>query len=92
MVCAQSDQSLCLSLEDSLSVKLLTEHYLEFLSLKGGCTGSSVSVYTGQNTTLLEITCHGSFFFYLFFVFIEMNLHLLPWMCLQTAKALVPMH
>ena len=22
-------------------VKLLTEHYLEFLSLKGGCTGSS---------------------------------------------------
>ena len=24
-------------------VKLLTEHYLEFLSLKGGCTGSSES-------------------------------------------------
>ena len=23
--------------------KLLTEHYLEFLSLKGGCTGSSES-------------------------------------------------
>ena len=24
-----------------MTVKLLTEHYLEFLSLKGGCTGSS---------------------------------------------------
>ena len=24
-----------------MSVKLLAEHYLEFLSLKGGCTGSS---------------------------------------------------
>ena len=24
-------------------VKLLTEHYLEFLSLRGGCTGSSES-------------------------------------------------
>ena len=37
-----------------MSVKLLTEHHLEFLSLKGGCTGSSESI-------LLEITCHGSF-------------------------------
>ena len=26
-----------------MSVKLLTEHALEFLSLKGGCTGSSES-------------------------------------------------
>ena len=34
---AQSDQSLCLSLEYSMSVKLLTEHNLEFLLLKGGC-------------------------------------------------------
>ena len=40
---AQSDQSLCLSLEYPMSVKLLTEHYLRFLSLIGGCTGSSVS-------------------------------------------------
>ena len=31
------------SLEYSMSVKLLTEHRLEFLSLKGGCTGSSES-------------------------------------------------
>ena len=40
---AQSDQSLCLSLNNSMSVKLLTEHHLEFLCLKGGCTGSSES-------------------------------------------------
>ena len=26
-----------------MSFKLLTEHHLEFLSLKGGCTGSSES-------------------------------------------------
>ena len=26
-----------------MTVKLLTEHYLEFLSLKGSCTGSSES-------------------------------------------------
>ena len=30
-------------LEYSMSVKLLTEHHLELLSLKGGCTGSSES-------------------------------------------------
>ena len=40
---AQSDQSPCLSLEYSMTVKLLTEHHLELLSLKGGCTGSSES-------------------------------------------------
>ena len=40
-----------------ISVKLLTEHHLEFLSFKGGCTGLSEST---QNATLLEITCQGS--------------------------------
>ena len=39
----QSDQSLCYSLEYSVSVKLLTDHRLEFLSIKVGCTGSSES-------------------------------------------------
>ena len=29
---------------DIMSVKLMTEHNLEFLSLKGGCTGSSTLV------------------------------------------------
>ena len=32
-----------MSLEYSMSVKLLTEHHLEFLSLKGSCTSSSES-------------------------------------------------
>ena len=39
----QSDQSHCLSLEYSMTVKLLTEDYLEFLSFKEGCTGASES-------------------------------------------------
>ena len=42
---AQTDQSPCLSLEYSLIVKLLTEHHLEFLTLKGGCRGSSESTH-----------------------------------------------
>ena len=29
----------------SMSVKLLTKHHLEFLSLKGGCTGLSKSIH-----------------------------------------------
>ena len=33
----------CYWLEYSMSVKLLTEHHLEFLSLKGGYTGSPES-------------------------------------------------
>ena len=37
---AQSDQSLCKWLEYSMTVRLLTEHHLEFLSFKRGCTGS----------------------------------------------------
>ena len=41
---AQSDQSLCLSLEYSMSIKLLTELHLEFLKLKEGCIGSSESI------------------------------------------------
>ena len=42
-----------------MSVKLLTEHHLKFLSLKGGCTGSSESTLV-KMPQLLEITCHGS--------------------------------
>ena len=41
----QSDQSLCLLLEYFVTVKLLTEHQLESLSLTGGCTGSSESTH-----------------------------------------------
>ena len=46
---AQSDQSLCSSLEYSMNAKLLTEHHLEFISLKGGCTGS-------YESTLVKMT------------------------------------
>ena len=31
---AQSDQNLCLSLEYSMTINLLTEHHLDFVSLK----------------------------------------------------------
>ena len=41
----QSDQSLCLSLEYSMTGKLLTKHRFEFLSLKEGCTGLSESIH-----------------------------------------------
>ena len=59
-----TDQRLCQSPEYSMDVKLLTEFYLEFLSLKVGCTG--LSEYTCQNATLLEILCHGSYVLYSF--------------------------
>ena len=39
----------------------MTEHHLEILSLKGGCTGSSESTLVG-NATSMEITCRGSIF------------------------------
>ena len=35
-----------------MSVKLLTEHNLEFLSLKGGCTGSSESTNVKMSNCL----------------------------------------
>ena len=34
------DQNICLSLGYSMNFEVLTEHHLEFLSLKGDCTGS----------------------------------------------------
>ena len=43
-----------------MSVKLLTEQHLEFLSLKGGYTGSSESTLV-KIPNCLDITCHGSF-------------------------------
>ena len=49
----QSDQSLCLSLEYSMTVKLLTEHHLEFLSLKGVFTGLSKCHIVGNHMSRL---------------------------------------
>ena len=54
---AQSDQSICLSLDYSMSVKLLTEHHLEFLSLKGGCTGSCESTFAPQHEISNNVVC-----------------------------------
>ena len=63
MVCATSkgsDQPAhthnLIRIEYSLSVKLLTEHHLEFLSIKRGCTGSSEC----QNATWFELICRSS--------------------------------
>ena len=41
-----------------MTVKLLTEHHLEFLSLKGGCRGSSESTHVKMSA--VEISCAGS--------------------------------
>ena len=41
----QSDQSLCLSFEYSMIVKLLPKHLLVVVSLKGGCTGLFESTF-----------------------------------------------
>ena len=59
---AQSDQSLCKSLEHSMTVTLPTEQYLKFLSLKGAAQ-ARLSLNSSK-FTLLEITCHGSFIFH----------------------------
>ena len=40
-------------------VKILTEHHLEFLSLKGGGRGSSESTHV-KMPHFLEISCTGS--------------------------------
>ena len=51
-------------------VKLLTEHHLEFLSLKGGCTGSSES-------TLVKMSN---------FWKSHAAAHIIPYFCLKMAK------
>ena len=68
---AQSDQSPCLSLEYSMNVKLLTEHHLEFICLKGGCTGSSESTHVKRHI----VGNHMSRLIYLLKSFMIMQLH-----------------
>ena len=46
-----------------MTVKLLTEHNLGFLSLKGGCTCSPESTVA----TLLEFICHGAIMLFCLF-------------------------
>ena len=61
---ACAGQSLCQLLEYYMSVKILTEHHLEFLSLKGGCVCSSESTY---------VNCHivGNHMSWLIIVFMK---------------------
>ena len=74
---AQTDQSLCLSLEYSMTVELLTEHCLEFLSLTGGCTGSSESTLVKMsNCWKSRAAAH--------FIFICLLIHLQDEMCFGT--------
>ena len=42
---AQSVQSLCYSFEYNMTVKLLTEHHLEFIRLTEGCAVSPESIH-----------------------------------------------
>ena len=45
-----------------MNVKLLTEHHLEFLSLKGGCTGSSKSIHVKMpHCWKSHVTAHVNF-------------------------------
>ena len=62
MVCAtskDSDQSAHMHSGIRAFAKLQNKQHLEFLSLKGGCAGSSESIHV-KKATLLEITCRGS--------------------------------
>ena len=48
-----------------MSVKLLTEHHLEFLRLKGGCTGSSESTLAKMpHCSKSHVTAHFEYFTY----------------------------
>ena len=56
--------SLCSPLEYSMSVKLLTEHHLEFLSLNGSCTGPSESTLVKMpHCWKSHVTAHMLFYF-----------------------------
>ena len=74
---AQCGQSLCLSLDYSMSVKLLTEHHLEFLSLKGGCTDSPESTFVK-----IPHCCKSH-------VATQINMHLLVWPLTQIKHLLL---
>ena len=70
---AQSDQSLCWLLEYSMSVKLLTEHHLEFLSVKGDCTGSSESTLVKMpHCWKSHVTAQFIFFYYKIMIIINL--------------------
>ena len=59
-------------------VKLLTEHHLEFLSLKGGCLGSSESTHVKMPQIVLEISYTGSLLFFNVFTKVEQKQNKTP--------------
>ena len=61
---AQSDQSLCWTLEYSMIVKLLREHHLEFLRLKGASSKIFYWPFQG-GTSFVDILCFWSVLFLL---------------------------
>ena len=68
---AQSDQSLCSSLKYSMSVKLLIEHLLEFLSLKGPSESTLVKMphcWKAHVTTII-VLCYCKYVQCYLFVF-----------------------
>ena len=44
----QSYQGFCWSLEYAMNIKLLNEPHLEILGLKGGCSGSTLSLFMSK--------------------------------------------
>ena len=54
-------------------VKLLTEHHLEFLSLKGDCRGSSESTLV-KMSNCWKISCRGSLMFWYFNIMSTINI------------------
>ena len=60
-----SDQSLCLLWEYSMTVKPLTEHHLEFLSLKGRAAQTRLSLFMAKCNivgSLISILSSGGHF------------------------------
>ena len=67
VVCAASIRILIRAFASHLNIKLLTEHHLEFLSLKGGCTGLPESTLVKMPHCLkshVEAQMHFSGFIY----------------------------
>ena len=71
--------------------KLLTEHHLEFLSLKGGCRGSSESTLVKMSdcwkshvvAQITELICLRKSDWLLLELF---YLHMLFWVCIQSER------
>ena len=80
---AQSDQSLCLLLEYSMSVQLLTEHLLEVLSLKKEAAHARLTLHLSKCHILCWIS-HVAAQMYLYQTRISMtatDLNYVVWLC-----------